>query len=61
MTTAPECAWREDEVGLWHTACGHIFEFFDGAPSDNKFVYCPYCGKPIREERYDEQPEYRAR
>lgn len=41
------CKWKEDEMGIWHTECLNDFEFTTGAPADNKFEYCPFCGKGI--------------
>jgi len=42
------CGWRED-VGH-ESECGNAFIFNDGGPKDNRFRYCPYCGKLILEE-----------
>ena len=46
----PVCNWTEDDDGgPWSTDCGHLFEFIDGGPSDNRFAWCCYCGKEIVE------------
>ncbi len=42
------CKWVEvDEDGRWATDCDHEFEFTSDGPSENKFKWCPYCGKPL--------------
>ena len=43
------CTWivEVDEDDIWHTSCGNDFEFTAGNPEDNKFLFCPYCGKRI--------------
>ena len=46
------CTWEQDEWhGHWETECEHIFEFTDGGPLENEMVYCPYCGRKIKEEK----------
>ena len=48
------CGWDEEHDGdTWATGCGHVFQFIDGTPSDNSFVYCCYCGRKIEETRYE--------
>lgn len=44
------CRWVITEDGQHETMCGNLFEFFEGRCRDNKFLYCPYCGKPILEK-----------
>lgn len=47
------CIWIEhedNEQGYWDTGCEASHLFFGGTPADNKFKFCPYCGKPIQEE-----------
>lgn len=47
-----ECEWTPDtEYGSYETTCGNAFTFNDGTPADNKFVYCPYCGCKIKEQK----------
>jgi uncharacterized Zn-finger protein len=46
------CTWKEDEDGHWWTDCKHIHSFFDGGVDDNEYLYCPYCGAVINEEKY---------
>jgi hypothetical protein len=38
------CRWKEDDDGVWETACQHAFVFSDGSPAQNGFEFCPYCG-----------------
>ena len=52
-----KCTWSEDEDGLWWTACKEIHVFFDGTPAENGYKFCPYCRKPLKEERYKDQEE----
>lgn len=46
------CIWREDEDGIWHTACGNAF-YFDagGTPEEHGQKFCGYCGKPLEGQR----------
>lgn len=47
-TTAPTCAWREDNDGCWHTACGHAWQFTaGGTPAENSVRYCHGCGRVV--------------
>jgi len=41
--TEPECAWEAE--------CGGMFSFIDGGPRENKYNYCPRCGKLIKSHR----------
>jgi len=41
------CVWREDEDGSWWSDCDNGFIFNDAGPHENKFEFCPYCGKEI--------------
>lgn len=45
------CIWQQDEDGFWHTDCGQVHEFMNGSPAENSYVFCPYCGKEIKEVR----------
>lgn len=45
------CVWREDEDGVWWTACGQGF-CFDGTPTEHNHPFCGYCGAAIREVRH---------
>ena len=47
------CAWREDEDGAWDTSCGQRFELNEGTPAENDMRFCPYCGKPLEQHRYE--------
>lgn len=38
------CVWRADDDGVWHTACGHAWEYTTGGPKDNDQRFCGYCG-----------------
>lgn len=60
VTSASACEWREDENGLWQTACGCAFEFIDDGPTANKQSFCGYCGKRLIEVAYVEPFEAEA-
>jgi hypothetical protein len=45
------CEWRQNEIGDWKTDCCH-WEVWNGdIPSDIEYVFCPYCGRKIKEKR----------
>jgi len=48
-STLRTCAWYDpgDSDGMFETQCGNAFNFNDGGPKDNGFIYCPYCGGKI--------------
>jgi hypothetical protein len=41
-----EWTWNED---FWECHCGQAFVCYEGTPTENKFIFCPYCGKKIKE------------
>lgn len=47
-----ECTWSHNWDGYCETTCGAVFEFVDGGPTENKFCFCPYCGKDLVEQPY---------
>jgi hypothetical protein len=53
-----ECTWKENEDGIWWSACGNAHEFAHGGPSENGGKYCLYCGKLLEEVpyAYEEMP-----
>ena len=53
------CIWTQDTkkyYGRYFTSCDHIFTFNTGfgihSATWNKFKFCPYCGKPIKDIPY---------
>ena len=42
------CTWTEDDDGVWSTQCGEMFEFTNDGLPENRFEFCPYCGKYIK-------------
>lgn len=42
------CEWAFGGY-LWSASCGATWEFPEGSPEDNKFRYCPNCGRPVKE------------
>ena len=50
--TIPEvklCLWKVDDglLEIFETGCGGSFHFSDGTPTENKFLFCPFCGGKI--------------
>lgn len=48
------CIWNkmeDGEEGYWDTSCGTSHLFFGGTPFDNHFLFCPYCGKKLEENK----------
>ena len=51
-----ECIWKEykeartEDDGIYDTGCYNMFTIMEGNPKENNFKFCPYCGKPIREQ-----------
>ena len=48
---ALECKWKleDEEVNLYVTGCKEYHLLCEGTPEENKYRYCPYCGKNIKE------------
>lgn len=44
----PKCRWTEDDEGIWYTECGNAHEFMTDSPTENKYKFCPYCGREIK-------------
>ena len=45
------CEWEvwDEEANCYHTSCENAHFFVDGSPKDNKYVFCPYCGRKLKE------------
>jgi len=42
------CTWREDEDGIWNTACGKLWELTTGdPPAAHDMFYCHHCGRRL--------------
>lgn len=43
------CYWEEveDIPDFYRSDCGDSHLFLKGGPKDNRFAYCPYCGKQL--------------
>lgn len=52
--TKGSCEWREDEDGNWWSSCDNGFVFDSGAPSENGFRFCPYCGRVLWQVQFSE-------
>jgi hypothetical protein len=44
------CKWSQDIDGGWSADCGLRWWLDDGTPKDNGMIYCPRCGKRIKQE-----------
>jgi hypothetical protein len=43
------CEWKYDDLHNYYDAvCSFAFCFTEGTPEDNKYRYCPGCGKKIK-------------
>jgi len=54
--TIEECSWTEEDPwgsmpDTWQTACGNLFTYTEGGPSENDAKFCCYCGKKLVEIR----------
>jgi hypothetical protein len=43
------CVWSYNSDGFYDTACVNAFMLESGSLKENKFKFCPYCGKRIKE------------
>lgn len=50
------CLWTPESeyVCCYTTGCKNDFNFFEGSPADNHFIFCPFCGKKIKEKEFIE-------
>jgi hypothetical protein len=47
-----ECEWKQwkpEDMGTWDTSCGEAHSFIEEGIEENGYIYCPYCGNPIKE------------
>lgn len=45
------CYWeRQDETGVYQTACGETWEFMNGGVADNNIHHCFGCGGTVKEK-----------
>lgn len=50
------CEWTHHEYqDYWSTDCENAFSFVDDTPSENGFLYCPYCGRKLLEVQPEEE------
>lgn len=48
------CKWAEDCDGNWDTQCGSAIVMIEGTPFENEYAFCPFCGRIITQQRYEE-------
>lgn len=52
-----KCTWTINHINdmyegeTWDTQCKQIFQFMEGDIQDNGFLFCPYCGNKILEDK----------
>jgi hypothetical protein len=47
------CTWTQDKQHYrYETGCNRTHYFFSGTLGSNVFLWCPYCGKPIKDIPY---------
>lgn len=50
------CVWVhqhniiEDGAGVHETSCGEMHSFIEGSIQENNYLFCPFCGKKIKEQ-----------
>jgi hypothetical protein len=43
------CEWTEDpDTDRWNTTCDRSFSFISDGPRENKYLFCPGCGRRIK-------------
>ena len=43
-----ECEWSQDgDSGIWNSACGSTWSFYDDGPEENGMHFCHSCGKKL--------------
>jgi len=46
------CTWTYDDLyDFWETSCGESFIITEGDPTENKMLFCPFCGRSIKEKK----------
>ena len=49
------CRWRLDRIDdFFFTDCDNAFQFAADGIVENKFEFCPYCGRKIKEVYFKE-------
>ena len=53
------CRWVQDGEGedLWITSCRGYFRLDDDTPSENKMLFCCYCGKLLEEAPWESEED----
>lgn len=48
------CKWTYQDIeDFYTTSCHQGQVFIDGDVEDNRYIFCPYCGKKIKENKND--------
>jgi len=46
------CKWKYDDIySIYETSCNEAQYFTNGDIKENRYKYCPYCGKKIKEAK----------
>lgn len=52
------CEWAEtSRAYYWNTSCGEIFSLWAGTLKENRYNFCPNCGKRIKEIPLSQEAE----
>lgn len=54
-TLVMACNWKQDEFNCYTTECGHAFEFNNGTPQENGFMFCPFCGCKMEVDLFESE------
>ena len=46
-----KCKWEliDEDAGVYETECDNMHYFVSDGPTENKYKYCPYCGKELED------------
>jgi len=48
-TKTDVCQWEADYDGVHNTSCNNAHAFICDGVKENKYKFCPYCGRKIKE------------
>jgi hypothetical protein len=47
------CIWKIHDFDnqIYESDCGELHYFTESGPKENKYKFCPYCGKLLKEKK----------
>ena len=59
IKTNDNCIWIFDEnvEYVYDTSCNEKFSFVEGGIKESCYVYCPFCGRVIKEAKDEDEDE----